>query len=440
LDFGGITLSNSGDFTRYIAKFSQLTDDYSGCLWAKDISYPVISSCIDKETGDIYLSGNYQYPILADTFSLPADVGYPFDGYIARYNTNGSCQWLRKTGDRGGSLIGVNKLGSVIIAGELTTVSTFGTGSDSVTLNQSNTFQNFFVAQYDSLGDFGWAKGLYGDSLTYGSVGITALDIDTNNNVLITGWLNGLVDVGNGISGAIGQSSTYILKYDEGGNYQWLKGVNSEGVGNDFYDIFISSQNEIYLTGMMSDTIYLDTIPTISNIPGRNNMFLCKYKNNGDFSWVQHAETIDNGQSYSEGISVTERNGMVWVAGNFSGYEGFGDSVFFTPEGGPVDIFVVKIRDQEIIPIGVTELSSEDSNYLSVYPNPASTHLNVLFQSLKAESIKLSVYNMLGEKIRDVDTRSNIDLIIDINNFSKGLYLIEVITTETRKVRKVIVQ
>lgn len=61
---------------------------------------------------------------------------------------------------------------------------------------------------------------------------------------------------------------------------------------------------------------------------------------------------------------------------------------------------------------------------LQVYPNPASDHFTI---SGMTESIqKISIYTMSGELIRTENVDHSGEIVIDISNLSKGLYLIKI--------------
>jgi hypothetical protein len=71
-------------------------------------------------------------------------------------------------------------------------------------------------------------------------------------------------------------------------------------------------------------------------------------------------------------------------------------------------------------------------NNISVYPNPATTQINVEIPnsiSLK----KCTVYNALGQKVKECQTN-----IVAIEELSAGLYTLEMITSEGRILKKFI--
>ena len=80
---------------------------------------------------------------------------------------------------------------------------------------------------------------------------------------------------------------------------------------------------------------------------------------------------------------------------------------------------------------------------LTVYPNPATDRLTVEFTLTQAESVTAQIVDLTGKVLRHntidgVDGSNQIQL--NLNGISKGLYLLEINTSEGKSVRKVTVQ
>ena len=431
---GSISMTNSSGFARFIAKFSQLTADLSGCLWAKEINYPLMSTCLDKNSGALFLTSTYTDPITADAFSLPSDQGYPYDGYIAKYNTNGNCDWIKKVGDRGGSYIALDQQGNLNITGQLYWSATFGTASDSITIFSGNhCCANIFLAQYDSLGNFKWVKEISGDSASSGSISLTGISTDTINNIYLIGTCNKVAFDAN-----LTEDGAFIAKYGVSGNFKWVKTITAQTCCVTCKDISIDKQNNIYITGRLNDTANFGSI-IISNESGSNNMFAAKYDDEGNLSWVQNAVAEYNASQYSfsDGNQICTKDGMVWVAGSFSSFVNFGDSLFSTPSGGPEDIFIIKLKDNDIIPNAIYETIIQAIDF-SAYPNPASSDINILFNYALSGFIKMNLINLLGETIVSEPLQNNVINKINVESLSKGIYFIEIIAGGKRSVKKIV--
>ena len=80
---------------------------------------------------------------------------------------------------------------------------------------------------------------------------------------------------------------------------------------------------------------------------------------------------------------------------------------------------------------------------ISVYPNPASTTLNILFNSPADETITLRFMDMSGKTIKTYDYKAVEGMnqyTINLDDFRNGLYFIELNDGTNRIFRKVIIQ
>jgi hypothetical protein len=84
-----------------------------------------------------------------------------------------------------------------------------------------------------------------------------------------------------------------------------------------------------------------------------------------------------------------------------------------------------------------TAVNEQEVASFSVYPNPASSILNI--QSIHSDRGTLNVYNMAGQQIYMDDIFAP-GKDISVDNWPKGEYLLELITTRGRSVKKIIIQ
>lgn len=80
---------------------------------------------------------------------------------------------------------------------------------------------------------------------------------------------------------------------------------------------------------------------------------------------------------------------------------------------------------------------------LSVYPNPSTDYLMVDLTTSSDETIQLSLYDLLGKEVYSttpVEITGNYTEKINVNNFSKGMYLLRVATTNGVTTKKVIIK
>ncbi|MEE2931288.1 MAG: T9SS type A sorting domain-containing protein, partial [Bacteroidota bacterium] len=80
---------------------------------------------------------------------------------------------------------------------------------------------------------------------------------------------------------------------------------------------------------------------------------------------------------------------------------------------------------------------------LEVYPNPSRDIFNISFTSEEVQSLSVRVLNMLGEEIIIENMQQFIGeytKVIDLNEYNKGIYLLEIITDQGTINKKLILQ
>lgn len=93
-----------------------------------------------------------------------------------------------------------------------------------------------------------------------------------------------------------------------------------------------------------------------------------------------------------------------------------------------------------VLPVGVGIQELEPDNDFMVYPNPVTTELNIMVKNYrmnKAYSVK--VLDISGKVIytHEINQKS---LSINMTNWSKGIYLVEILNDNTRFYKKIVIQ
>ncbi len=84
------------------------------------------------------------------------------------------------------------------------------------------------------------------------------------------------------------------------------------------------------------------------------------------------------------------------------------------------------VRD---VNLGVNEVAL---NGFSVYPNPASTILNI--KSANEPVTNIQLFNVLGQRLLNLDTAENVSQTLDVSVLSKGIYLLKINNNTSQKV------
>ena len=82
-------------------------------------------------------------------------------------------------------------------------------------------------------------------------------------------------------------------------------------------------------------------------------------------------------------------------------------------------------------------LSNEDQNEseAAVFPNPAMNLISIRTKDDRSGTV--TIYNILGEKVKELIITSNLSQI-DISNFTSGIYLVTIKTENTSTTKKIV--
>jgi hypothetical protein len=233
------------------------------------------------------------------------------DGYITKYNPDGSQAWIKQFGTSGTDYAigtGNDNAGNVYAAGY-----TNGAFTGATNLGSNDGF----ITKYTADGTLAWVKqfGTAADDTSFG------ISVDSNGNSYIIGKTYGAF-AGNVTQGAY---DAYIAKYDTNGTQTWIKqfGTNQD---DEAIGVSLDSNDNIYVLGSTAGAFAGNT-----NVSGLD-VFVSKYNSSGTQAWVKQLGSSGNNYANINGIS-TDSTGNVFITGytdgTFSGntslgsYDGF---------------------------------------------------------------------------------------------------------------------
>ena len=420
ITFGTTTLTNAGLGNMFIVKY-----DASGTvLWAKsaggtDNDYG--RGVATDGSGNVLVTGQFSSPTITfGTTTLTTLGNYVM--FVAKYDASGTVLWAKGaggTGDNFGNGVATDGSGNVLVTGGFTSPTiTFGT----TTLTNAGNV-DMFVAKYDASGTVLWAKGAggTGDDFGYG------VATDGSGNVLVTGQFSSqIITFGTTALNYAGGSDIFIVKYDASGTVLWAKGAG--GTDNDCgFGVATDGSGNVLVTGQFSSPTITFGTTTLNNA-GSTNIFIVKYDASGTVLWAKGA----GGLWYDYGFGVaTDGSGNVLVIGYFSSPTiTFGTTTL--TNAGNYDMFVAKLSAINGIE------SVENSTGISVYPNPATTLLNI-HHSTSTSPETLLITDLLGTVVYK-ENLCGIDNTISISTWSAGIYFYEVRSEKESTRGKFVVQ
>ena len=215
----------------------------------------------------------------------------------------------------------VDSSNNVYVGGAFSLKSTFGSGSDAVTLTSAGS-QDAFLAKYSSTGTLLWVRqagGTGGDT-------VHSLAFDATGNVIMTGGFSGVASFGSGSAKqaitSLGGVDGYVAKYAPDGTFAWVRQLSGTG---DEYARGVSTDRagNIFIGGSFTDNVIAGsgsskvTIRTFGNTDG----YLAKFASNGNFVWIRQigGTSVD----FVYGITI-DKDGNVAVSGTVNAGAVFG--------------------------------------------------------------------------------------------------------------------
>jgi hypothetical protein len=321
------------------------------------------------------------YIVAGETSSYGAGE-YDYDVYLIKTNASGDTLWTRTYGgenyDKGESVQQTTD-GGYIVAG--------------MTYFYDAGWYDVYLIKTNSLGDTLWTR-------TYGGA-----DVDCGYSVQQT-TDGGYIVTGETHSYGAGAEDVYLIKTNASGDTLWTRTY-----GGAHYD----AGNSVQQT---TDGGYIVAGYTLSYGEGAD-VYLIKTNGSGDTLWTKTYG--GSSTDWGESVQQTSDGGYV-VAGRTISYG-----------AGNYDVYLIKIKPEgsgieEEITTGLFSLSPAE-------PNPFTTKTTIRYELGKAADVDVSVYNMLGQKVRDLYSGKQASGVHSVSwdgggdsgeKLSSGIYLLKI--------------
>ncbi|NJN66353.1 MAG: DUF11 domain-containing protein [Chloroflexaceae bacterium] len=320
---GGSFLTSAGGNDAFLAKY----DGTDGTLiWVANIgsaNKDQGTSVVVDSSDNVYVAGFFSGNILA-----PTTIGDPTpdtdyiggeDVFVAKYDPDGNCLWMRTMGgtnnERG---LALDVGSSVYVTGYFYGTANFGAGS----FLSGNGNSDVFVAVLnpdngDSTGVNAWQIGGTGND------GGRAIALDSSGNVYTAGYFSNSVDfdpsAGTQTRTATGGSDVFIASYAANSTFRWVS--VGTGTGNDSAsDIAVDAQtSSVYTTGYFNNTINFGSGSSTS--AGDSDVFVTRHAtSSGALQWVRTA----TGPGKDDATGIVQAGESLYIGGYFHSTLSFG--------------------------------------------------------------------------------------------------------------------
>lgn len=439
--------------------FALKLNAHGNFLWAKSIgdysSYVFANASAIATDGSIYVTGRFSgvvdfNPAVPDTqvfrssryWNISIDYS---DIFALKIDKNGNFLWAKQfpainPGSsgyhrNGGSRIGVDSVGDIVITGCFTDTVDFDPGPRDHILISEIFYTNLFILKLSSYGSFKWVRQLS----TGGSIPHLSSATDAGGNIFIFSSFNNRstidFDPGLGVHQISKpfSSSLFILKLNSSGEFVWVKSIGG-GVQTIEIDVYTNTDGNIYLLGLFYGDVGLDSDfdpgPNVFPLgPRLEDLFVVKLDSLGNFRWVTATEARAFSGFWPN--SISEQQGNIYVTGNFHGTVDINpgpDTTLFYAYG-PTDVFILALHDD--FSTSDNNVQSDDSKII-IYPNPSNGKFSIALQH-SVQNLKICLYSMTGQLLCTRTSSHNkiipIELLCD-----PGIYVL-CITDANRKTK-----
>lgn len=125
-------------------------------------------------------------------------------------------------------------------------------------------------------------------------------------------------------------------------------------------------------------------------------------------------------------------NAPVWDVGSDDEVH----ALFFV---NPTKAYAGASQDLYVFSKHITGLETIESNLLNVYPNPTNNKINIQYSNLNSEA-SIELINSNGQVFYSSEITSDQLKVIDVKDYSPGVYLVRIIFDDKSEIRKVIIQ
>ncbi len=277
------------------------------------------------------------------------------DLVVIKYNSAGNEEWVKRqngAGNGGDALVSlkISPDGGIVAAGYV--------------YNGPVQSHNTYTIKYDENGSILWQQeynGL-GSKIDFA----TAMTIDNNNNIYLTGLTTQIIN-------SRPDSNYATLKYDPSGHLQWVATYDGPNNSVDISrTIFVDNAANVYISGS-SKGIGSDDYATI------------KYNTNGAVQWIMSYNGTGNSNDYSSSV-VADAQGNAYVTGR---------SI-----GASSDFDYATLKYGEIV--GVNPVSGTIPDKFGLYqnyPNPFNPATTIKFEITEKSGVMLSIFNSAGAEV-----------------------------------------
>lgn len=305
-------------------------------MWVKEFDAPgteFVNKIVVDAAGNTYATGYYQNTVNFDEnqTGFIRHAGGSNDVFVAKYNTNGACQWVRTFGntgvEAGHDIVLAN--GNVIVVGDFTSSTVIIDTPGVYGVSNSGLRDIFMAAFSQSDGSYVWSTKIGGA----GEDIATALETDGNGYLFMAGLFYGTTDFNpsntstNNLTSTTSTFDGFLGKYSAvNGAHLWAFTIG----GNDVdaaYGLAINN-GDVVVTGKFRHNVDFDPSGSVyyQATYGYEDAYVATYNTSGALRSVfTIGGAVSNDVVVGSKLAVSS-TGDIYLAGVYKGYIDFDPS------------------------------------------------------------------------------------------------------------------
>lgn len=282
------------------------------------------------QNNNTYFSGTFSESVDfqgVERFSLGLN-----DNYLVKLNEAGEIQWAHTGGSKGNDVDGgicVDPSGAIYWAGNFWLDGIF----DELELASTKSSKSIYLLKYDPDGNVLWNTLIEGS--TFKNNGPPTTDAD--NNVYLVGSFSDSLFMGEVAISATAEEDLFVAKWDEAGNFQWVKQFGISGA-NRGMEILVNADRQIIIGGIFKGQLALGIDTVTANTPDFD-VFLAALDANGNGLWVRKAGGVLEDNFSSMAIDEAQN---IYATGQYTGRLSLDEGLTIETEGFNENAYLIK--------------------------------------------------------------------------------------------------
>ncbi len=295
----------------------------------------IASEMVTTDGNNLYLAYTFKDVTIIDGEALES-IGEE-DVLLVKYDIlNDTILWYLHLGSVLGdeiTALTVDPNGDIVIGGTFW----FELDIGSIQLSTEFSSKGLFLTKITGEGVPLWAQKMEGSGISE----LIDLQADGNNDILLTAFFEGEMNLLDTFLLAVDQTASLLAKTTSNGDLDWIVAIDGTG-RNQSKALAISETNNVVLTGIFDGRtiIQQDTIAANSN---DEDIFLAQFTQEGSYQWLVKAGGVFDDQP---GDLKFDEEGNVWLTGSFVGVMESEPDLRLESLGGNPDAFILKF-DQD---------------------------------------------------------------------------------------------